>query len=74
MAYQALLAAVASGDPADFERIPLGGTRKLRNPLAGVAFDLEGPDSHHLTVRPVRGVPESPGEHHATEQGSSTKC
>src|SRR5215472_4235885 len=50
-AYNALLAALASGDPADFEAIPLGGVRPLRNPQAGLAFDLEGPDSHHLTMR-----------------------
>src|ERR687892_81281 len=39
-AYRALLKAVASGAPDDFERIPLGGTGKLVNPQAGLAFDL----------------------------------
>jgi len=53
-AYSALLAALTSGDPADFESIPLGpGGRKLTNPQAGLAFDLEGSDSHHLAVRPA---------------------
>jgi hypothetical protein len=52
-AYDALLGALASGDPADFEAIPLGGVRPLRNPQAGLAFDLEGPDSHHLAIRPA---------------------
>jgi hypothetical protein len=52
-AYNALLAALASGDPADFEAIPLGGVWPLRNPQAGIAFDLEGPDSHHLAIRPA---------------------
>lgn len=52
-AYNALLAALASGNPNDFEAIPLGGVRPLRNPQAGLAFDLEGPDSHHLAIRPV---------------------
>jgi len=50
-AYEALLAAVESGDPAAFEQIPMGGAAKLRNPQAGLAFDLVGPDSHQLSTR-----------------------
>ena len=49
-AYQSLLDALTSGDPADFEHIMLGGPRHLTNPQAGLAFDLEGTDSHNLTV------------------------
>ena len=45
-AYQAMLLACGSGAVGDFEAIPLGGTRKLTSPQAGLAFDLEGPDSH----------------------------
>jgi hypothetical protein len=52
-AYAALLAAVASGEPADFDAIPLAGARKLTSPQAGLAFDLEGPDSHSLALRPA---------------------
>jgi membrane-associated phospholipid phosphatase len=52
-AYQALLGALSAGDDAAFEGIPLGGVRPLRNPQAGLAFDLEGPDSHHLAIRPA---------------------
>jgi hypothetical protein len=52
-AYQLLLAALSTGKKKDFEAIPLGGDRKLRNPMSGLAFDLEGPDSHHLAVRPA---------------------
>ena len=51
-AYDALLVAVASGKPDDFEAIPLGGTAKLANPQGGLAFDLEGPDSHALAQPP----------------------
>jgi hypothetical protein len=52
--YAALLAALTSGDPDDFEAIPLGpGGRKLTNPQAGLAFDLEGSDNHHLAIRPA---------------------
>ena len=63
-AYNALLAALASGDPAAFEAIPLGGVRPLRNPQAGLAFDLEGPDSHHLAIRPAPRIdsPENSAE------------
>jgi hypothetical protein len=44
--FASLLAALESGAPADFEAILLGGPRPLTNPMAGLAFDLEGPDSH----------------------------
>jgi hypothetical protein len=52
-AYRTLLAAALSGDTADFEAIPLGGARRLTSPQAGLAFDLEGPDSHGLAIRPA---------------------
>jgi len=62
--YQKLLSAVASGAKSDFERIPLGGARKLRNPLAGLAFELEGPDSHQTAIRPAPRIdsPENSSE------------
>jgi hypothetical protein len=53
VAYQALLRALSYNDTASFESIPLGGVRKLRNPQAGIAFDLEGPDSHHIAIQPA---------------------
>jgi hypothetical protein len=53
VAYQALRTALASGTPADFEAIPLGGGRPLVNPQAGLAFDLEGPDAHSLAIPPA---------------------
>jgi len=54
-AYQALLDAVTSGDPAKFDAIPLAGanTRKLTNPQAGMAYDLEGPDAQAVTLPPA---------------------
>jgi hypothetical protein len=52
-AYDALLAAVTSGEPADFAKIPLGGTVKLATPQAGLAFTLEGTDSGQLTSPPA---------------------
>jgi hypothetical protein len=47
-AYKALIRALSTGD--DFEFIPLGGVIKLVNPQAAYAFNLAGPDSHHLSV------------------------
>lgn len=63
-AYKALLRALSTGRPEYFEAIPLGGTRKLTNPQAGLAFDLEGPDSHHLSIRPSPTIagPEAASE------------
>ena len=52
-AYDAVLQAVTSGEPADFDAIPLGLGRKLTSPQAGLAFDLEGPDSHSMALRPA---------------------
>lgn len=51
-AYNAMLAAIASGLPAAFEQIPLGGTVKLTNPQAGYAYDLEGADSYSMVQPP----------------------
>jgi hypothetical protein len=52
-AYQALLDALAGDDPALFEAIPMGSRylqrqRKLVNPQAARAFDMEGRDSHQF--------------------------
>ena len=49
-AYQALIRALSSGNPADFEAIPLGGTRKFAGTLTAYNFVLEGADSHHLAL------------------------
>ena len=52
-AYSAELSAIGTGNFADFEAIPLGSTTKLANPEAAYAFDLEGIDSHGLTIPPA---------------------
>jgi len=49
-AYAALVKAVETGRPADFEALPLGGRVKLANPLAAYAFELEGYDPHQLEM------------------------
>jgi hypothetical protein len=51
--YESLSTAIETGDPADFERVILGGTTPLVNPQAGLAFDLQGPDSHSLAMPPA---------------------
>jgi membrane-associated phospholipid phosphatase len=47
-AYSALVHAMATGNPADFEAIPLGGTVKLADPQAAFAYEMDGADSHHI--------------------------
>lgn len=50
--YQALLNALNSGHAADYELIPLGGSAKLTNPQAGLAFDTEGVDDQQIFEPP----------------------
>jgi hypothetical protein len=52
-AFASLLQALNGGRPSDFNAIPLGGNRKLTNPQAGLAFDMEGPDAHALLQPPA---------------------
>ncbi len=52
-AYEKLLAAVSAPDVRRFESVPLGGSAKLANPMAGVAFQLEGGDSHSFPLSPA---------------------
>lgn len=64
-AYGALLNAMTTGEPADFEVIPLGGPGKLVNPQAALAFDLDCADSHHL------GIAAAPGFRSAWRAGEA---
>ncbi|HXO42697.1 MAG TPA: hypothetical protein VN999_14690, partial [Thermoanaerobaculia bacterium] len=52
-AYGRLLTALTSGDPNDFEAVPLGGTTKLTDPQSGLAFDLQGADGQALAIPPA---------------------
>lgn len=61
-AYEALLAAIAKGTHADFEALATNDhfgsadpsrQRRLVNPMAGYAFDLQGADSHVPAMRPA---------------------
>lgn len=49
-AYNALLVALQSGNPSDYNAIPLAGDVRLIDPQSGLAFELEGADSHALTI------------------------
>jgi hypothetical protein len=52
-AYDSLLCALHSGEPRDFESIIMGGATPLVDPQAGLAFDLEGVDSHQTYLPPA---------------------
>lgn len=47
-AYRALIAAL--GGTGEYSQIPLGGDMRLANPQAAMAYQLEGIDSHNLTI------------------------
>ncbi len=58
-AYQKLLAALESGEPSEFEAVPLGSAALAKpsrlllvDPQAGLAFDLEGEDPHQPALEP----------------------
>ena len=67
-AYDDLLQALRSGDPADFEAIPLADVaeRGLANPQAAYAFDLMSRDSHATALQPA---PEFASAETAAELG-----
>lgn len=52
-AYDQLLNALNTGIPNEFEQIPMGGTLRLTNPQSGLAFDMEGMDSHAMIQAPA---------------------
>jgi hypothetical protein len=54
ISYGSLLRALQSRDPGDFEEIlQPTGAKKLTNPQAGLAFDLEAPDAQAVTQPPA---------------------
>lgn len=70
-AYQALLEALRASPDDDFQTVPLptGVTklRKLVNPRAGLAFDLEGPDSAAVAMPPAPAVDSAQAAGEAVE-------
>lgn len=63
-AYTALLKALDSGNWNDWDNIPMGGALLFKNPLAGIAYLLEGADPGCMTQRaaPAFASAESAGE------------
>ncbi len=59
VAYQSFTKALATGKPSDFEKILIGGTRTLNGPQGGLAFTLEGCDSHQFGSAPNPGYQEN---------------
>ncbi|HSG41466.1 MAG TPA: vanadium-dependent haloperoxidase, partial [Thermoanaerobaculia bacterium] len=66
-AYNAMITALTTGHPADFEAIPLGGSRKLVNPQSGLAFDTEGCDPHQFAIPPAPAFASAEEAAEATE-------
>ncbi len=58
-AYNSMKTAFATGNPADFEQIIMGGPRPLNNPQAALCFDLEGCDSVQFGNAPSPANQES---------------
>src|SRR5580704_7689384 len=52
-AYESFKTALRTGNPEDFEDIILGAGRKLVDPQAGLAFDMEGCDSQKFGSAPA---------------------
>jgi hypothetical protein len=59
-AYASYLAAVKTGKRADFDALTMGGTEKMVDPQAGIAFDLETFDQSQSAIPPFDTL-TSPG-------------
>jgi hypothetical protein len=53
IAYESFLQALRTGNPDEFERIVIGGSFQLKNPQAGLAYELIGADPAGLTQPPA---------------------
>jgi len=54
VAYNALLHALNTGNPDDFERITMGDSQvQLKNPQAGLTFEMQGADPSHIYQQPA---------------------
>jgi hypothetical protein len=52
-AFRQAVRAYASGDPDEFEKIPLGGTRRQLNPIGSLAVSLTGLNPVQLAIPPA---------------------
>ena len=53
IAWESFMTAIKSGNPDDFDRIPIGGGDKFTSPQSGVAYDMAGPDTMALAQPPA---------------------
>ncbi|MGE0883233.1 MAG: vanadium-dependent haloperoxidase [Blastocatellales bacterium] len=54
VAYNYLLEALKTGNPDDFERVPMGDNQvQFKNPQAGLTFEMQGADPAHLYQQPA---------------------
>lgn len=54
VAYNAFLRAIETGNPDDFERIPMGDNQvQLKNPQGGLTFEMQGGDPGHFYQTPA---------------------
>ncbi|MDX2040101.1 MAG: vanadium-dependent haloperoxidase [Acidobacteriota bacterium] len=54
VAYNALLQAIGTGNPDDFERVPMGDNQvRFTNPQAGLTFEMQGADPGHMYLPPA---------------------
>ncbi len=51
-AYRIWIKTLTNGNPEEFESLPMGGSVKFTDPQAAYAYEMIGPDSHHLTIEP----------------------
>lgn len=53
VAYNSFLQAVSTGNPDDFERIPMGDNQvRFTNPQGGLTFEMQGADPGHMYMPP----------------------
>lgn len=64
--YQTLLTGLETGQQSAIEQVPLGGARRLANPLGSYKFEMTGTDSHQTWMRPA---PKFLGKETAAEMG-----
>ncbi len=65
--YAELLHALKTGRPEDFEAITTSGGRRLVNPQAGLAFDLQGVDGQYFAPPPAPALSSAQAAGEAVE-------
>lgn len=54
VAYNIFLRAIETGNPDDFERVPMGDNQvQFKNPQAGLTFEMQGADPGHIFQPPA---------------------